>query len=86
MGKPRTSLEIAKSAYVSWMLATGGCWLGGCLWRWWDYTARPGLYAMTSAPWWVGPVVYTAAFLLESAAVTALYWVVRRWLKKRSLR
>lgn len=35
-----------------------GVFLGYCLWTVWDHIARPELYALNSAPWWVGIVLY----------------------------
>ena len=34
--------------------ALAGAWAGYALWQWWDFSARPGLYAMQSAPWYTG--------------------------------
>lgn len=83
MHKPMSNLEIAKSAYQTWLFATTGCWLGSCFWRWWDYTARQELYAANSAPWWVVPLIYTLVYAVQMGAATVFYWAVRRWLTRR---
>lgn len=86
MRKPMTDLELAAGAYRFWVIVSTLFWLGSCAWRWWDYTARPELYAMNSAPWWAGALVYTLVYAGQLAAASALYWIARRRLKKRSPR
>ena len=49
--KVQRFLAIAMGAFF-------GIFLGYCLWTAWDHMARPELYAMNSAPWWVGVLVY----------------------------
>ena len=41
--------------------ALAGAWAGYALWQWWDFFARPGLYAMQSAPWYTGVLLCGAA-------------------------
>ena len=35
-----------------------GAFLGSTIYTCWDYYARPGLYALTSAPWYTSIVMY----------------------------
>lgn len=52
---------------------------GIVLYEYADYKARPGLYAMWSAPWYVGLLMPgIACFCIMAAA-----WIVRRIIRKR---
>lgn len=60
-----------------------GVFLGGSFYTWWDYKTRPGLYAMRSAPWYLGiqmGAVFTAAFV---ALFLLLRWAIRRRMGKK---
>ena len=35
-----------------------GAFLGSTIYTCWDYHARPGLYALTSAPWYTSIVIF----------------------------
>lgn len=62
--------------------STIGVYLGRALWLWQDYNARPGLYEMTSFPWYTpllfGALIAAGMLLIEGLA---LFFVNRR-LKK----
>ena len=55
--------------------ATLGVFAGDALFLYWDWRTHPELYAMNSAPWYTGPVVYgfvAAAAILVSLIVKAI--------------
>ena len=64
--------------------STIGVYLGRSLWLWQDYKARPGLYAMNSAPWYlplvIGALIAAGMLLIEGLA---LFFVNRRIKKKQ---
>lgn len=56
-----------------------GTFLGSSLFRWWDYTARPGFYEMQSAPWYLSiqvNAILTA--IITILLLTAMYFVKKR--------
>ena len=60
-----------------------GVFIGQSLYDFWDYRARPGLYAMQSAPWYTGIFVrgiFTIAVLIVAVIIKL---VVRSRLKKQ---
>ena len=61
-----------------------GVFLGYCLWTAWSHAARPELYAMTSAPWWVGVLVYAVGCALCELVLLA-GWLFARYRAGRSL-
>ena len=66
------ALKIALWAYI-------GAFIGSSLFRWWDYTARPGFYEVQSAPWYLSiqiNAVFTAiiVFLL----LIAMYFIKKK--------
>lgn len=66
------ALNIAIWSYV-------GVFLGSSVFRWLDFTARPGLYAMESAPWYLSiqlNAVLTA--LVLALLLTARFFVQRK--------
>ena len=56
-----------------------GMLLGVALAEYFDYKACPGLYAMWSAPWYVGLLMPGIVCLI----VMAVSWGIRRVLRKR---
>ena len=64
------------------MGSTLGVYMGRALWLWQDYKARPGLYAMASAPWYTpllfGALIAAGMLLLEGVGL----FLVNRYLKK----
>ena len=60
----------------------GSC-LGRFLWQYIDYKRNPALYALTSAPWYTGPLV-TAAFTAVTVSLTlAAYLILGAVMRKR---
>ena len=55
-----------------------GMFAGIALYEYGNYRARPGLYAMWSAPWYVGLLLPGIVCL----AVMAFAWVLRRVIRK----
>mgnify|MGYP004645078251 FL=1 len=53
---------------------------GIALYEYADYKARPGLYAMQSAPWYVGLLMPGVVCLMVMAAAWVLRRVIRKWL------
>lgn len=63
--------------------ALAGAWAGYALWQWWDFSARPGLYAMQSAPWYTGILVCGMAAAVLALALLAAAWLLRRRQSRR---
>ena len=63
-----------------------GVWLGHGIYVYWDYRTRPGLYAMQSAPWYTGIIVYGAVMLVTLAVCAAIKIVIRKKYKKADVR
>lgn len=61
-----------------------GVFLGYCLWTAWDHMAHPELYAMTSAPWWVGIVLYGTGCALCELVLLAGWLFARFRVRKAS--
>ncbi len=59
-----------------------GVFIGGSLYKWYDYKTRPDLYAMQSAPWYL--VVATSAVITMAVVLIMLVimWLIRKKLKK----
>ena len=58
--------------------ALAGAWAGYALWQWWDFSVRPGLYAMQSAPWYTGVLLCGAAAAVLVLVLLAAAWLLRR--------
>ena len=58
--------------------ALAGAWASYALWQWWDFSARPGLYAMQSAPWYTGVLLCGAAAAVLVLVLLAAAWLLRR--------
>jgi len=75
MKKLYTALNIMMWSFI-------GVFIGGSLYKWYDYKMHPDLYAMQSAPWYLG--LATGA-VITMAAVTILLIVmglIRKRMKK----
>lgn len=59
--------------------AAPGMFAGIALYEYIDFRTRPGLYAMQSAPWYVGLLPPGVVCLMVMAAA----WVLRRVIRKR---
>ena len=57
-----------------------GMFAGFALYEYIDYKAHPGLYAMWSAPWYVGLLPPGVVCLMVMAAAWVLRRVIRKWL------
>ena len=59
-----------------------GVYIGKWLWLWQDYRANPGLYALSSAPWYTQMLPYTvmaaAIVLLEVIAYIVVHQAEKR--------
>ena len=58
-----------------------GVFLGVSLYTCWDYHARPGLYALTSAPWYTSIVMYGILTAIAAAVLLAAMYMVKKKLK-----
>jgi len=56
-----------------------GVFIGSSLYKWLDYKARPGLYAMQSAPWYLS-IKLNARF---TAAVVIVILIMMRAIRKK---
>ena len=63
--------------------ALAGAWAGYALWQWWDFSARPGLYDMQSAPWYTGVLLCGAAAAGLRRVRRAPAWLLRRRQRRR---
>ena len=61
------------------MWAFLGVFLGSSLWRCYEYHARPGLFAVQSAPWYLSILVNG----LLTAAILLVLLILRRLIKKK---
>ena len=52
--------------------------IGVSLYQCYDYTARPGLYALTSAPWYFGILLAGLFTVLLAAVIRIVMWLVKR--------
>lgn len=64
---------------VSWCVI--GAFLGSTIYTCWDYHARPGLYALTSAPWYTSIVMYGILTAIAAAVLLAAMYMVKKKLK-----
>ena len=58
-----------------------GVFAGTSIYRCWDYHQRPGLYALTSAPWYTGIQIGAVITLVIAALLLLAMWIVRRKMK-----
>ena len=66
------------------MASCVGVFIGHGLYVCWDYRARPDLYAMQSAPWYVSIWLYGAVTLVVLAVGLVGKIILRRWQKRGS--
>lgn len=59
-----------------------GTFIGNGIYVFWDYRAHSGLYAMRSAPWYAGILVYGMVTIAVLAAAILAKLVIRRRLKQ----
>jgi len=60
------------------MGASFGTWLGHTIWLWRDHAAHPGLYALQSAPWYTGILVWGAMAAGVILVCLLLKWILAR--------
>ncbi len=60
-----------------------GVWIGHGIYTYWDYKAHPGLYAMYSAPWYTGSLIYGAAALATLVICFLIKLVLRKGMRKK---
>lgn len=60
-----------------------GVFLGSSIYTWWDYNARPGLYAMQSAPWYLSIQMRGAFTAAVVAALLLARWILRRRMNRK---
>ena len=58
-----------------------GAFLGSTIYTCWDYHVRPGLYALTSAPWYTSIVMYGNLTAIAAAVLLAAMYMVKKKLK-----
>lgn len=63
------------------IIAFAGVWVGRSLYTYFDYRARPGLYAITSQPWYASILRFGGLALAVVAAAVLLKLIIRRKLK-----
>lgn len=67
-------LNIVVGAFI-------GVFIGHGIYVFWDYKAHPDLYAMQSAPWYTGILVYLIFTIVLLAAAIMIKLIIRRKLK-----
>ena len=61
------------------MWASIGVFAGRSIARWIDYTARPGLYALASVPWYQSILLHAAVTaVIVAGLLTAMYLIRKR--------
>ena len=60
-----------------------GMFAGFALYEYADYKARPGLYAMQSAPWYVDLEIQGIITAVLAAVLLAAMWLVRKNIDKK---
>lgn len=55
-----------------------GVFIGVSLYQCYDYIVRPGLYALTSAPWYFGILLTGLFAALLAAVIRIAMWLVKR--------
>ena len=58
-----------------------GAFLGSTIYTCWDYHTRPGLYVLTSAPWYTSIVMYGILTAIAAAVLLAAMYMVKKKLK-----
>lgn len=58
--------------------ASIGVFIGRSLFRWWDYSAHPSLYAMQSAPWYTSILLHGAVTAAVALAILLIKLVLQK--------
>ena len=60
-----------------------GIFLGRCIYLYFDFKARPDLYAMQSAPWYVDLKFQGIVTAVLAAVLLAVMWQIRKNIDKK---
>lgn len=74
--KLNTFLNILMGSFV-------GVWCGSSLYKLWDYKSRPELYAVQSAPWYLGIQLFGGLVLILLGLCLLGKLLIRRKLRHR---
>ena len=77
----RTKLVMIMVILILALMCVIGAFLGSTIYTCWDYHARPGLYALTSAPWYTSIVMYGVLTAIAAAVLLAAMYMVKKKLK-----
>ena len=77
----RTKLVMIMVILILALMCVIGAFLGSTIYTCWDYHARPGLYALTSAPWYISIVMYGILTAIAAAVLLAAMYMVKKKLK-----
>lgn len=58
--------------------ASIGVFIGRSLFRWWDYSTHPSLYAMQSAPWYTSILLHGAVTAAVAFAILLIKLVLQK--------
>ena len=74
--------KLSRGLLTAVFVMIGFC-IGHAAWNFWDYTARPGLYAMQSAPWYTSSLVICGMAAILAALLLILRFALLRYEKSR---
>ena len=77
----RTKLVMIMVILILALMCVIGAFLGSTIYTCWDYHARPGLYALTSAPWYTSIVMCGILTAIAAAVLLAAMYMVKKKLK-----
>ena len=60
-----------------------GVFVGRCIVQYWDFKARPDLYAMQPVPWYQGLKVQALITAVLAVVLLAAMWLVRKNIDKK---
>lgn len=60
-----------------------GVFVGRCIVQYWDFKARPDLYAMQPVPWYQGLKVQAIITAVLAVVLLAAMWLVRKNIDKK---
>lgn len=75
-----------KRLYATLKLFLGcsiGVFLGRCIYLYFDFKARPDLYAMQSAPWYADLKFQGIVTAVLAAVLLAVMWLIRKNIDKK---
>ena len=77
----RTKLVMIMVILILALMCVIGAFLGSTIYTCWDYHAHPGLYALTSAPWYTSIVMHGILTAIAAAVLLAAMYMVKKKLK-----